>query len=41
MHFQGSRAVLSAIINKAGLLNDEERAVMERYTIEGERWSAR
>ena len=37
LHDVGKVRVPNAIINKAGPLNDEERAVMERHTIEGER----
>jgi len=37
LHDVGKVRVPNAIINKAGPLDDEERAVMERHTIEGER----
>jgi HD-GYP domain-containing protein (c-di-GMP phosphodiesterase class II) len=37
LHDVGKVRVPNSIINKAGPLDDEERAVMERHTIEGER----
>jgi HD-GYP domain-containing protein (c-di-GMP phosphodiesterase class II) len=37
LHDVGKVRVPNAIINKAGPLDDEERALMERHTIEGER----
>jgi len=37
LHDVGKVRVPNSIINKNGPLNDEERAVMERHTIEGER----
>jgi len=37
MHDVGKVRVPSSIINKPGPLTSEERAVMERHTIEGER----
>jgi HD-GYP domain-containing protein (c-di-GMP phosphodiesterase class II) len=37
LHDVGKVRVPNSIINKAGPLDDDERAVMERHTIEGER----